>query len=189
FQGIEGNQGPYKLTGNNGEQFFIVLAGTEKVYIDGQLLERGEDRDYIIDYNTAEVKFMPRRLITKDKRIQVEFEYQDRNYLNTLVYLYDELQIGDKWQINMHAYSNQDARNQPFTQSLSAAQKQFLAGVGDDIDQAFFNSVHEDTFAANKILYKIVDTLVGSVLYDSVFVYSTSPDSARFQDRKSTRLN
>lgn len=181
FQGTEGNQGPYKLTGNNGEQFFIVLAGSEKVYMDGQLLERGEDRDYIIDYNTAEVRFMPRQLVTKDKRIQVEFEYQDRNYLNTLLYVYDELKVGNKWEVRIHAYSNQDARNQPFSQSLSGEQKQFLAGIGDDIDLAFFNSMREDTFAANKILYRMVDTLVAGVSYDSVFVYTTHPDSARYQ--------
>jgi hypothetical protein len=180
FQGIEGNQGPYKLTGNNGEQFFIVLAGTEKVYIDGMLMERGEDRDYVINYNTGEITFMPRQLITKDKRIQFEFEYQDRNYLNTLIYAYDELQVGPKWNFRLNAYSNQDAKNQPYVQSLSGEQKRFLAGIGDNIDEAFFKSIQEDTFAANKILYKLVDTTVNGIFYDSVFVYSTSKDSAKY---------
>jgi len=178
--GIEGNQGPYKLTGNNGEQFFIVLAGTEKVYIDGILMERGEDRDYVINYNTGEITFMPRQLITKDKRLQFEFEYQDRNYLNTLLFASDELKIGDKWSVRLNAYSNQDARNQPYVQTLSAEQKQFLSGIGDDIDQAFYKSITVDTFAANKILYKMVDTVVNGQTYDSVFVYSTHPDSARY---------
>lgn len=180
FQGMEGNQGPYKLTGNNGEQFFIVLAGTEKVYIDGVLMERGEDRDYTINYNTGEITFMPRQLITKDKRIQFEFEYQDRNYLNTLLYAYDELQVGKQWNIRFNAYSNQDAKNQPYTQSLTGDQKRFLEGIGDDIDQAFYRVITPDTFAANKILYKMVDTLVNGTLYDSVFVYSTNKDSAKY---------
>jgi len=180
FMGTEGNQGPYKLTGNNGEQFFIVLAGSEKVYIDGIQMERGEDRDYIINYNTGEISFMPRKMITKDSRIQVEFEYQDRNYLNSLIYVYDELQIGEKWNVRLHAYSNQDAKNQSYMQALGGEQKRFLEGIGDHIDQAFYKNITEDTFAANKILYKIIDTIVDGFRYDSVFVYSTDQDSARY---------
>lgn len=180
FQGQEGNQGPYKLTGNNGEQFFIVLASTERVYVDNMRMERGENADYIINYNTGEIKFMPRKMITKDSRIQVEFEYQDRNYLNALIYAYDELQVGNKWTIRLNAYANQDAKNQPYLQTLDGNQKRFLSTIGDSIGQAYYPSIATDTFAANKILYKITDSTVNGTIFDSVFVYSTNADSARY---------
>jgi hypothetical protein len=180
FMGTEGNQGPYKLTGNNGEQFFIVLAGTERVYINGLIQERGENADYTINYNTGEIRFMPRRLISKDSRIQVEFEYQSRSFLNSLIYAWDEAQIGKKWNVHLNVYSNQDARNQGYTQNLSGEQKRFLSTIGDSIGNAYYPVIATDTFAPNKILYKIIDTVVAGILYDSVFVYSTSRDSARF---------
>ncbi len=82
---LDGVQGPYRLTGKYGEPFVLILAGTERVYLDGELLTRGEDADYTVDYATAEIFFTSRRPITAEQRIRVEFEYVTGRYTRSLL--------------------------------------------------------------------------------------------------------
>jgi hypothetical protein len=176
IQGIEGNQGPYRLKGNENEPFIIVLSGTERVYVDGKQLERGQEFDYVINYNSAEVVFTSRIQITKDSRIVVEFQYSDQNYTRSLFQTSTTFS-SKKLDFWINAYSEQDAKNQSLQQDLSISQKQLLASIGDSLEQARTNSIDSIGYFENQVLYKLIDSLG----YDSVLVYSVNPDSAIYR--------
>lgn len=175
----EGNQGPYKLTGANGETFLVVLANTEEVFVNGVKMERGADRDYVIDYNLGEVTFMPRRIITKDLRVVVEFEYSERNFLRTAAFLNTEYEskIAD---VHFNLYSEQDSKGQTVQQDLNADKKTFLAGIGDSIQKAFYKGWDSVGFDANRVLYQMKDTSVFPFTFPEIFVYSTNPANAKY---------
>lgn len=176
IQGIEGNQGPYRLRGNENEPFIIVLSGTEKVYLDGKLMKRGQEFDYVINYNTSEITFTPRHQITKDVRIVVEFQYTDQNYARSLFQAKTEYE-GEKFDFWLNMYSEQDAKNQTIQQDLSQQERQLLSSIGDSLELARSSSIDSIGFADNQVTYKLVD----SAGYDSILVYSVDPDSAIYR--------
>lgn len=176
FNGEEGNQGPYRLTGNNGETYIVVIAGTERVYIDGIALVRGQDNDYVIDYNTAEITFTAKQLINLNSRISVEFEYSDKNYSRSLTYLNQRVET-DKLAFRFNYYNEKDNRNQPFLQTLSDEQKQFMAGLGNHISQAYYPNVTEVEFNENEILYEKLTSPTG----DEYYRYSIDPLVAKYR--------
>ena len=150
----EGNQGPYRLSSPTGELYFVLLANTERVYLNGQLLERGEDGDYVINYNTAELTFTAKQMITKDSRVQVEFQYVERNYLNSDLVISQEFNFNKKWAVRIGAFQHADSKNATIDQSLSASQKQYLSNIGDSLQNAFYSAVSIDTSAAVGIRYE-----------------------------------
>ena len=174
FVGQEGNQGPYKLKGNNGELYVLVISGSERVYVNGILLKRGENNDYVIDYNAGEITFTSLFPINSEMRIIVEYQYSDRNFTRFVTYggAHHE---STKWSLGGYVYSENDVKNQPLQQNLSQEQVQILANAGDNLNLMNAISAVADTYSANKILYK--KSSVGGA---EVFVFSNNANDVLY---------
>ena len=179
INGQEGNQGPYKLTGAENEQYIIIIAGSEKIYINGRLLKRGKDQDYVINYNSSELSFTARQPITKDSRIITEYEYSERSYARFLVSNTNELKTekADFW---LNIYSEQDAKNQTLTQSLSNSQKQLLFNIGDSINNAYTENIDSVEYRNDMVLYEKIDTSILGVIY-SIYKHSNNIETAYYK--------
>jgi len=85
FKGVDGKQGPYNLTAKNGNKDIIIIAGSERVWLNGVRLHRGEDYDYTIDYSLGEIFFMPKNIIFFDSDLFIEYQYGDEQYNRNLL--------------------------------------------------------------------------------------------------------
>lgn len=166
MQGQELYQGPYRLNGKNGSRAAPVLAGTERVYIDGVLQTRGERNDYVIDYSLGEITFQARRLITASSRITVDFEYAEQNYSRTLLAAQAQaLGLGGNAFIGVTALQEGDNPDATLTLSLSEADKAILIAAGADPSRARRSGVSfagRDSTGRAKGTYVRRDSLVGS---------------------------
>ena len=169
FVGQEGNQGPYKLRGQNGSLFVLVISGSERVFVNGILLKRGENNDYTIDYNAGEIIFTSLFPISSEMRINIEYQYSDRSFTRFVSYV-GAAHEQKKWAISGFLYSENDQKNQPLQQSLSASQVQTLAEAGDNQNLMNAASAFLDSYSDNKILYKKTN-LNGT----EIFEYSNVP--------------
>lgn len=157
IQGQEGIQGPYRLQGANGEFNIIIISGTEVVYLDGEKLERGQQNDYIIDYNTGEIIFMPGRLINRYNRIIVEFQYSDRNYSRSVFTASDALSFGN-WKASVNYFTEQDNKLQPTDTSNGTQIQTVLENAGDN-PAIFQNEKRYSFLQPDRVNYIKKDTL------------------------------
>ena len=153
FVGKEGNQGPYKILGRNKEAFIIIVAGSEVLYLNGMMLNRGENKDYTIDYNNSEIRFNTTFPITNDMRFHLDYQYSDKNY-NRFVTYERASYSNEKLTVTGFFYSENDAKNQPIQQNLSDSEKQILANAGNDVSKMYANSAYKEVYSDTRILYK-----------------------------------
>jgi hypothetical protein len=126
FNGLDGNQGPYKIIGQDNQPYIIMISGSERIYANGVLLKRGENFDYTIDYNSGEITFTSLYTVTSNLRFTVEYQLSEQNYTRFLTY--DGVKFeSDKLKVGVKYYNETDSRNNPVDQSLSAEQQQILA--------------------------------------------------------------
>ncbi len=174
FQGIEGNQGPYQLKGKNNENYIVIIPRSERVYIDGILLEEGIEGDYTINYNTGELNFTSKKLISQNYRITVEYQYTALRYNRFLLHGKMKHQR-EKWNIQASIYSESDAKNSPRTDDLTEQEQQILAMAGNDPNAMWSSTAKESEYSENRILYKIT-----SVNNTEVFEYSTNAEETLY---------
>ena len=159
FRGIEGNQGPYQLTGDRGQIDLIVLAGTERVWLDGQLMTRGESNDYVIEYGNGQITFTRNRLITQDSRLTVDFQFSDERFRRSLYAAAGGYRAAnDRLRVQGAFIRETDDQDNPLAFTLSDSDRMRLDAAGDGL--AFKKGEREVAPGTGAYVFK-----------DSFFVY------------------
>ncbi|MEW6510154.1 MAG: hypothetical protein AB1428_04270 [Bacteroidota bacterium] len=178
FPGLEGVQGPYRLTGRNSERDIIVIAGTERVYINGEAMTRGETNDYTIDYSTAEVTFTPRRLITSASRIVIDFEYTDRQYSRSLIGVKSSTAFFDEKARFTFSYLREaDDPDAPIDFAVTDSARRVLEQAGGDRSKAVVSGV---TRADTGGVYVQVDSLLAGGVPVRFYRYAPGDPNAKY---------
>ncbi len=176
FTGLEGVQGPYRLIGKNGEEFIIILAGTERVYLNGTEVKRGEENEYVIDYGLGEIYFTDNVFIKDETRIYIEFEYIDQDFTRTLVAAEAHESFNDgNFKVGVSILRQADGDELLSQQVLNEQDIRILEQVGDDLDNAVVSGVitNPDLDEEN-VRYALVDTTLNGQTYS---IYKNIPGS------------
>lgn len=134
--GIEGNQGPYSLSGD-GKSPIQILAGTETVWLDGEKLRRGADNDYTIDYNLGQITFTTNRPIAAQSRIVADFQYTDLEYRRSFYGVNGKLIPRDNIHFYFAGMTELDDPDNPLNYDFSEDELAAIISAGDLIDSAY----------------------------------------------------
>ena len=171
----EGVQGPYRLTGAEGEPFVLVIPGSETIYWDGVPLTRGENDDYVVDYATGEIRFTSNRIVSEERRVLAEFEYSTSQFTRTLVSSHAEVHFwegprGPRLRIGSAFIQEADGSRFLDEAGLTSADSLALSRAGDSPSyRSGAESVIFDS-EAPYVQYVLRDTLRADGARDTFFV-------------------
>ena len=174
FDAQEGNNGPYFLKGVNNEVYIIVLANTERVFLNGKQLKRGSENDYTIDYNTGQIFFNLKYLLTKFDRILIDFEYSNQQFAKSTTYAYGGFQTSFL-KSSISFYGEKDNKNNP-TIDLNNALIKNLQTLGDAATETSILNINPTKYDQEVISYILKDTVVNAQVFDSILEYNQDPN-------------
>jgi len=124
-------------------------------------MKRGENQDYVINYNTGEITFTSFRPILKQNFITISYNYANRNYTRFLVtgsiqHQREKAKYGFNW------FLENDNKNAPLSLNLSKEDEQILANAGNDPNQMYAPSGTVSEYDVNKVLYQLIENPNGN---------------------------
>lgn len=183
FNGSDGNQGPYRLTGESNERNIIIIAGSEKVFVDGEEMTRGEGNDYTIEYGNAEIIFTTRRLITSASRITVDFEYSDRKYTRNFFGANAKTTfLNNRLKVRMNYFREGDDEKSPIDLSLTEDEIKILEKAGDTPENAYIDGAvlaEADSLGNRQGIYTRRDTTISGNIF-TYYIYKPGQSSSEY---------
>lgn len=185
FNGTDGIQGPYYLLGQDNEINILVLSGSEKVYLDGNTMTRGEQADYVIDYGLGTITFTNNRIITSDSRIIVDFEYTAQKYNRTIISGANQLRfLKNKFSLSGYYVNQNDNEDKTVDFTLTEQDKQILETAGDDRNQAVKSGVVyvgvDSATGLGRSLYIKSDTVINNSIV-TYYKYQPNDSNSLYQ--------
>jgi hypothetical protein len=165
LRGREGVQGPYELLDPQRQDESFIIAGSERVWVAGELMRRGETNDYSIDYVRGTISFTERRPIGPESLIAIDFETSRTGYSRQVVAaIADSVRLGIA-RLRLGWLSEGDDPDRPSQGELSEQDRARLTAAGDDPALAVGNGVTAATDSTGQ--YDKLATAPG----DTIFVF------------------
>ncbi|MEW6413352.1 MAG: hypothetical protein AB1483_12920 [Candidatus Zixiibacteriota bacterium] len=163
FFGRDGTQGPYQIS--SGTAGLPIVPGSETVWLDGELLERGANKDYIVDYPTGRITFNVNHPIDERSRIECDYEPLLSDFKGELYSTGGGVSAADSSvNVSVGWLREGDDKNEPLIGELSQSDLSILEMMGDNLGDAVRSGVIADSLGD----YVIVPDSLPDTVYQYV---------------------
>ncbi|MBD3278744.1 MAG: hypothetical protein GF388_10630, partial [Candidatus Aegiribacteria sp.] len=137
FFTTEGLQGPYDVTSG-----WEIAPGSERVWLDGQLMQRGATKDYVMEYASGLITFTSGRLIRSDQRVEITYFQRGDGFRKDLAQGSAGYTAG-LFELGFHGFLEEDDRSSPLGFALTEEAEEVLKEAGEDPTQAWVDGATE----------------------------------------------